>query len=159
MEEAAWRGTLEEVKRLVADESDIDATFALHNSCANGRLEIAAFLIEAGADVNKLDDNGCTPLYYCCLEGHVEIARLLLQKGANPNVEMGQLTILHESCYHQRIEIIKLLLIYKADSWVLDYRGRTAFSYLTRQQCEELAVYFNRREAAAMAFLQAFVPS
>ncbi len=40
-------------------------------------------LIDAGADVNKADELGKTPLYWATLNGHTECAKLLRAAGAN----------------------------------------------------------------------------
>ena len=38
-------------------------------------MDVARLLIEAGADIDKARDDGCTPLYIASQKGHVEVAR------------------------------------------------------------------------------------
>ena len=42
-------------------------------------------LIEAGADVNKADDIGWTPLFMAAQNGHEAVVRALIEKGADVN--------------------------------------------------------------------------
>ena len=41
--------------------------------------------IDKGADVDKADDEGCTPLYMACQEGHDDAVQLLLRHNAGVN--------------------------------------------------------------------------
>lgn len=41
--------------------------------------------IEKGVDVNKTNDNGCTPLHYSAQSGHFAVTQLLLEKGGDVN--------------------------------------------------------------------------
>ena len=38
-----------------------------------------------GTDVDLVDSNGCTALFYAVTLGHADCAQLLLNYGANPN--------------------------------------------------------------------------
>lgn len=40
-------------------------------------------MLDNGADVNRADQNGRTPLYSACVRDQPNAARLLLEKGAN----------------------------------------------------------------------------
>ena len=48
-----------------------------------GHVEIVQLLLSAGADKDKADNNGWTPLIWAAGGGHVEIVRLLLAAGAD----------------------------------------------------------------------------
>lgn len=63
---------------------------ALHVACypvPNAKL--AAALLRYGADPNKRDDAGNTPLHYACGACDVAVARLLTRAGADTTVENG----------------------------------------------------------------------
>ncbi|MBP2665985.1 MAG: nlpI 2 [Firmicutes bacterium] len=48
-------------------------------------LNILKLLIEKGANVNKADSMGNTPLIEACEQGKIESVKILLANGANPN--------------------------------------------------------------------------
>ena len=65
---------------------------------ASPSIQIAAFLgdtaavarfLDAGVDVNALDDDGKTALYYAAREGKPETARLLLLRGARSSLQIA----------------------------------------------------------------------
>jgi len=49
----------------------------LHIAAVDGHLGVAKLLVEAGADVDKVDSSGWTAREHAALRGHLEIARLL----------------------------------------------------------------------------------
>ena len=53
-------------------------------ACQQGRSDIAALLLEAGANPDVLDDNGGSPLIFACQEGFEDVVSLLLGYGADP---------------------------------------------------------------------------
>lgn len=72
------------------DEISISGVTALTQSALDGRLESVRFLVELGADVNKLDRFGWAPLHYAASEGYEDICSYLLQKGADCRVRTKQ---------------------------------------------------------------------
>lgn len=60
---------------------------ALHAASAAGSFGIARLLIEAGADVNAVQQAGFTPLHAAAMTGQLELAKLLLDRGANPHAK------------------------------------------------------------------------
>ena len=60
---------------------------ALHYACLNGHLECAKALLGAGADINKLTNDGNTPLMYAANEGKIEVVRELLKRGAKKELK------------------------------------------------------------------------
>lgn len=54
-----------------------------HCSVASGHRDIAKLLINRGADVNRLDGYGLTPLMVAAEFGDVEMMRLLVSNGAD----------------------------------------------------------------------------
>ncbi|HEX7081563.1 MAG TPA: ankyrin repeat domain-containing protein [Gammaproteobacteria bacterium] len=87
------------------DITDPDRTTPLNLAIYNGHFDFAKALIEAGADVNKWDFAGRTPLYHAVdlhtppsnarnalLHGDetdaMDLIRLLLDRGADPNIQL-----------------------------------------------------------------------
>lgn len=90
---AAGAGDLELVKALVAEGCDPNAFddmgwTALHHAAREEHLEIAAFLLESGAQVDARCESliGDTPLGTAADECSLEMARLLIAAGADPTV-------------------------------------------------------------------------
>lgn len=59
---------------------------ALHFASRQGRLEAARTLIDAGADLNAVDEDGANALILATLNSHFDLAGILLDAGADPNV-------------------------------------------------------------------------
>ena len=93
--DAAYDGNIEAVKQHLAAGTDVDkkgstlGSTALHQAARKGHKEIANLLINNGADVNAVTDNGVTPLHTSAGLGHKEIAELLIAKGANVNAKVA----------------------------------------------------------------------
>ena len=110
---AAREGCVECARHLVAagadpDLEDPERITPLNMALLNLHFEFAAFMINAGADVDKWDLFGRSPIYMAAdtstlpMKGNgavavlpsedsvtaLDVARLLLQKGANPNLQL-----------------------------------------------------------------------
>ena len=110
---AAREGCVECARHLVAagadpDLEDPERITPLNMALLNLHYEVAAFMINAGADVDRWDLFGRSPLYMAAdtstlpTKGNgavavlpsedsvtaLDVARLLLQKGANPNLQL-----------------------------------------------------------------------
>jgi ankyrin repeat protein len=87
---AAFFGREEAVRLLLARGANVNLcarnamkVAALHAASAEGGFEIARLLIEAGADVNAVQQAGFTPLHAAAMTGKIELAKLLLARGAD----------------------------------------------------------------------------
>ena len=61
-------------------------TQALREAAHYGDVEGVEALLKNGADPNKQDNGGWTPLHVACWNGHTEIVTMLLKAGADPLV-------------------------------------------------------------------------
>mmetsp|Transcript_62463 Transcript_62463/g.147282 ORF Transcript_62463/g.147282 Transcript_62463/m.147282 type:complete len:757 (+) Transcript_62463:310-2580(+) len=83
---AASKGDLEEIKRLVAkgasvNACDYDRRSALHLAAAEGHDEVVAFLVIYGANVNCKDRWGGDPLKDAIRGGHSQVQSILREAG------------------------------------------------------------------------------
>ena len=110
---AARQGCVECARHLIAagadpDLEDPDRVTPLNMALLNLHFEVAALLVDAGADVNKWDLFGRSPLYMAAdvstlpVKGNgamavlpsedsitaLDVARMLLARGANPNLQL-----------------------------------------------------------------------
>ena len=109
---AAREGHLETVKTLLAAGAEInqvsagDKTSPLLIATINGHFDLAAYLLEEGADPNLASDAGSTPLYAAVnvhwaphafypqpstrqeMTTHLELLEALLAGGADPNIRL-----------------------------------------------------------------------
>jgi ankyrin repeat protein len=91
--EAAEKGDLPEVKRLLAGGADKDARrkfdgwTPLHLAAWKNHVDVVRCLLEAGADKNAKNDQGDTPIHWAVDLGHVDAVRCLLEAGADPSAK------------------------------------------------------------------------
>ena len=94
--EAVNKGDIEQVKRLIADGADVNATEDLGQvrwtpliaAASGGNAQVVKVLLENGAKVDATDSHGYTPLYYALwTDGNdsEEIVRALIASGADVN--------------------------------------------------------------------------
>jgi ankyrin repeat protein len=104
---------MEIVQLLVAKGADINLGpwTALHSATVGKRRDIAACLIEKGADVNASDKRGNTPLYYSLRSMDWDMTKLLVSHGADISADIPEgLALLHYYSTHDSPDITKLLL-------------------------------------------------
>ena len=51
-------------------------------ACEKGHVDAARLLLDNGAEVDRTEKYGATPLFGACFHGQVDAARLLLDRGA-----------------------------------------------------------------------------
>src|SRR6266702_2458129 len=97
-----------------------------------GGLEITRLLLDHGAKVDAVDDEGNTPLHDVLQSWHhsedacVSIARLLLERGGDVNApNKQQRTPLHVVSFDVKFEIPRLLLDHGAKVDAVDNQGNT----------------------------------
>ena len=95
----------------------------------SGNLEIMQMLINAGADVNGIDEWGDTPLMAAAAFGHVEAAKLLISSGANLDAKKpDETTALMIAARRGNYEVLKTLITAGADPNIGLGTGDTALS-------------------------------
>jgi uncharacterized protein len=122
--EAAALGRAARVADVVGADPDTvraeaaDGFTALHLAAFFGQLEVAAVLLEHGADVDAEAGNPShvQPLHSAAAGGHAAIAALLLERGADPNArQQGGFVPLHSAAARGDEVTARLLLEHGAD--------------------------------------------
>ena len=91
------------------------AAAELHDAARRGDLAAVEKLLAAGAQVDATDGSGATPLYLAAGEGHAAVAARLLAAGANPrhpaSGPFGSTgTPIHVAARYGHLEVVRLLL-------------------------------------------------
>ncbi|XP_070515069.1 ankyrin repeat domain-containing protein 17 isoform X3 [Cardiocondyla obscurior] len=127
--EAAREGHEEMVALLLSQGANINAQTeetqetALTLACCGGFLEVADFLIKAGADIEL---GASTPLMEAAQEGHLDLVRYLLESAADVHAQTqtGD-TALTYACENGHTDVADLLLQFGADLEHESEGGRT----------------------------------
>lgn len=81
-----------------------------------GKFNAVSEEICKGVDVDTVDSEGATSLYWSSCSGNASLSRFLIQKGANVNHKVNwESTPLHAAADRGRTECVECLLISKAD--------------------------------------------
>ena len=95
------------------DARDTDGSTPLHCATWKGHVDVAEFLVQAGADVNAVNQNehwGTTPLHAAAHANQVKIAQLLLDNGANTKAkDIEDRTPMFHTTFHKAKAVAKLL--------------------------------------------------
>lgn len=93
------------------DKDEVLGQTVLHIACRNGRVEVAAYLLQLGADVNSRTEAGATPLMLAAQEGHDSCAALLVEARADVDArsEVHHASALHLACRGGHTECARLL--------------------------------------------------
>ncbi|KAK4484124.1 hypothetical protein RD792_011344 [Penstemon davidsonii] len=70
----------ERIKSSNDPENCLQGCSILHLACHSGSLVMLELLLQLGADINKCDFHGRTPLLHCILKGNNELAKFLLRR-------------------------------------------------------------------------------
>jgi ankyrin repeat protein len=120
--DAVKNGDLAAVQRILAAQPDrVNAVnergyTPLHIAAREGRVEIASFLLDKGADLEAKNPTGITPLYLAVVGKRPEVVRFFLDKGANVNAETRfQTTPLFAAAESGNVDVLRALIKRKAD--------------------------------------------
>lgn len=134
------------------DSHSFDGYTPLGLAAHFGNEDTAAYLLEAGADVNLRGKDGKLnnmPLHASIAGNHIHMAKLLLEHGADPNslcegeVRKG-CTSLHVAAHFNRVDMAKLLLEHGAEPYIRNSDSLTAPEYALAKGNAEIAEIMTR---------------
>jgi ankyrin repeat protein len=152
---AAYEGDEAAVSLLLAAGADPNAsapaqlpsgevyqTTALREAATHGRLEVARLLLDGGADPDRANSKGGTPLMAAVIEGHLEILGLLLGRGgtvdaAHPGTGF---TAFQCACAHNQADCAEALVLAGCDVRLKNFKGRTGLDMAELQGHAEAVV-------------------
>ena len=130
--DAARRGDLARMQRLVVDGSDVNAKSTndetpLIIASLEGQGEIVSYLLQRGADIDARNKSGMLALHAAAYGGHRDIVALLIVKGAPVNDAGNRfgVTPLHVAAEENHVDVVELLLQRGADPALVERNGYT----------------------------------
>ncbi|KAH8936398.1 hypothetical protein BDL97_17G082300 [Sphagnum fallax] len=127
-------------------ETDYNGQTALHLAASKGLTDCVALLVKEGADVNKKDNLGMTPLWKALRGGHDAAAQILVNNGAKPLLKEAG-TEMCKAAASRDMEYVERLVKAGVDPNVVDYSQRTPLHVVAAQGTAE-AVKFLVQEGA-----------
>lgn len=142
------RPHLKKISELIAKGADVNASVDRHlqkavpmtiNATLTGKASILDLIIKAGADVDKGDAMGFTPLHWSIMRNEEHMTKKLLGhvKNINAQTNSGE-TPLIRAVREQHYDISLLLLRHKADRTIADHFNKTALDYAREKGHEKL---------------------
>jgi ankyrin repeat protein len=156
LHDAAERGDVAEIRRLVAagvDVNGVDAankTTALHFAAADGHVEAVKILLQLSADIEAKTAEGMTPLHVAVVCGQAEVLETLVQLSANIEAmaENGS-TPLHVAAFSGRAEAVQTLLQLGAQMGARTDRGETPLDLSVQRGHHQVAQVLRHFERTA----------
>ena len=122
----------------------------LFDACESGNIVSVEYLVEQGADVNKINEINETPLFYACKSGNKELVEYLVEQEADVNKEnvRGE-TLLFNACESGNQNLVEYLVVeHRAD---IDkenrWSGEAPIFYACKSGNKELVEYLVKRGA------------
>jgi ankyrin repeat protein len=105
----------------------------------------AAVAAAAGLQVNKVANDGSTPLSKAAMNGKGDIVRALCEAGADPNIQAGKKNwgAIHYAARRSQLEAMEIMLEFGADPTLQGGQGETAYK-IVKGRYDEVNAEFNR---------------
>ena len=133
LHDAVYDGNLRKVMRMVQQGADIDkngnnnlGATPLMIAANNGDLAIVRYLVEQGADKEKVLNDGTSPLMFAIQEGHMAVVRYLVEQGVDKNrADHDGNTPLIIAAHEGKLDIVQYLVEQGVDKNQADHEGYT----------------------------------
>ncbi len=115
-------------------------TDLLYNAILKNNIIMVKTEIKLGADVNKVDMVGWTPLTFAASEGNLGIVKVLVESGSiiNPSPGNWTHTPLYSAVLSGKIEVVKFLLNNNASINQKNFMGETALYAAVENENKEI---------------------
>ncbi|KAL3059744.1 hypothetical protein OYC64_014360 [Pagothenia borchgrevinki] len=99
----------------------------LHLAVLRGHTQLAKMLLDAGADINAMDNkSGQSPLMHAVESNNADMVHFLIESGCDVNSQSySGNTALHSACGRGQVDTVRLLLKSGADSSLKNYHNDT----------------------------------
>ncbi|KAI7746610.1 hypothetical protein M8C21_029414 [Ambrosia artemisiifolia] len=77
------------MKDISKPESCLEGCTLLHLACDLGYEVMLELLLQSGADINRSDYHGRTPLHHCIFSGNNKLAKYMIRRGADASIKDG----------------------------------------------------------------------
>lgn len=111
----------------------------LMRACKEGKLEIVAELLAAGADIHVVNADGCNALWLACYNGSHAIIERLIAAGIDIDLQNGNgSTCLMYAASNSKADLVELLLANGADPSLKNLDDFTALDLAASIDCLRL---------------------
>ncbi|KAE9524030.1 hypothetical protein AGLY_015677 [Aphis glycines] len=145
---AASAGSADAIITLVngganVESHDKDGLTALHCAASRGHVEcVDGLLTLCGCEVDAVDSNSCSALFYAVTLGHADATEILLEHGANPDRQDGKgRTPAHCGAFKGQLETVRLLAEHGANLWLRNSKGGYPLHDAVRSGRKELVLW------------------
>ena len=96
------------------------------------------FLLASGAKLDLKDPQILSSFFYCASWKHLDVLEDLLKRGLNPDYLYEGTTPLIEAASSGNLSVVKALIKYKADKYLKNKDGETAFDLAESQEIQKI---------------------
>jgi len=86
---------------------------ALRSACCEGDIDTVEMALDNGAEIETIDNDCRTPLFYAAINGYIDIVNMLLENGAQ--VEIRDKDGISPLCIYAQTDVVRALLSAGAD--------------------------------------------
>ncbi|RYG49429.1 ankyrin repeat domain-containing protein [bacterium] len=140
--EAVQNGSVEATRALLELGAESDALNSISETALHQAWNpaVAALLLDAGADIDRVGGQGYSLLMTAAEEGNEPLVKFLLERGASVAATSTGATALHYAMLSDEDSVIDLLLDAGADVNATDVDGQTPLFYARSLQASRLLI-------------------